>query len=89
MARLHSDTGFSQGAFKSQSGSARAWMPFAELNDTKSSDCAASTGTPDISGKRVCLLENNVTTGRRDRFFYLLYGIVGRIGIPIQHRNVV
>ncbi len=39
MARLHSDSGFSQEAFKSQSGSTRAWMPFTDLNGTKSSDC--------------------------------------------------
>ncbi|WP_168005222.1 hypothetical protein [Alkalicoccus luteus] len=44
-------------------------MPFADWNGTASSDCADSTGTPDTSGKRLCLLENNVTTDRHDCFF--------------------
>ncbi|WP_168004915.1 hypothetical protein [Alkalicoccus luteus] len=44
-------------------------MPFADLNGTESSGCAASTGTPDTSGKRLCFLENNFTLGRLDCFF--------------------
>ncbi|WP_440898574.1 hypothetical protein [Bacillus daqingensis] len=51
-------------------------MPFADLNGTASSGCAASTGTPDTSGKRLCLLENNVTTGRRDCFFSFIVNMM-------------
>ncbi|WP_168009800.1 hypothetical protein, partial [Alkalicoccus luteus] len=35
-------------------------MPFADLNGTESSGCAASTGTPDTKGKWIYLMEKNV-----------------------------
>ncbi|MFC4737623.1 hypothetical protein ACFO4L_13550 [Bacillus daqingensis] len=68
-ARLHSDTGFLQEAFKTQSGSARALMPFAGLNGTGSSGCADSTGTPDTKGKWIYLMEKNVPIAEAVAFF--------------------
>ncbi|WP_168006788.1 hypothetical protein [Alkalicoccus luteus] len=44
-------------------------MPFADLNGTESSGCAASTGTPDTKGKWICLMEKNVPIARRCGFF--------------------
>ncbi|NJP38723.1 hypothetical protein HCN83_14235 [Bacillus luteus] len=71
-ARLHSDTGFSREAFKTQSGSARALMPFADLNGTGSSDCAASTGvSAGHIGETALLLGEQRTLGSRDCFFRL------------------
>ncbi len=86
MARFHADSGFSQEAFKSQSGSARAWMPFADLNGTKSSDCLLRLRRTQWENGSACLR----TTSRQTRLLFSVYHEYDEVRTPpIQYRNVL
>ncbi|WP_444684013.1 hypothetical protein [Alkalicoccus luteus] len=83
-ARLHSDSGFLLEAFKTQSGSARAWMPFADLNGTGSSGCANSTDVPAGHKGEINLFDEEK---RSNRWTLRLFLVDTLTFIPIRHRS--